>query len=53
MIGFLLAFPVSSTCTNFNLTVTHNVQLEPAEKRVGKKVAKKVSKKVTKKVAKK
>ena len=37
----LFAFPASTTCTNFNLTVTrtHNVQLEPAKK-VAKKVAK-------------
>ena len=42
----LFAFPASTTCTNFNLTVTrtHSVQLEPAEK-VAKKVAKKVTKK--------
>ena len=45
----LFAFPASTACTNFNLTVTrtHNVQLEPAKK-VGKKVGKKVAKKVAK-----
>ncbi len=48
----LFAFPASTTCTNFNFTVTHNVQLEPAEK-VAKKVAKKVARKVAKIVAKK
>ena len=47
----LFAFPASTTCTNFNLTVSHNVQVEPAKK-VAKKSHQKVAKKVAKKVVK-